>query len=512
MQLLEPVLQLWNTVATGALVVPVQQIDDIILSLDLPLTVDVVKFIITILLAIPLGFANRMVPCGNPRHVYNFVVGMVFAQGCYGPGWLHLTFSSTVTYLIMLAAPRSVSHKMVFLWIMGYIGGVHVYRMYTDWLGWQLDFSGPQMMATVKLTSLAFNFHDGKPGRTEPERRNDLDKIVAQMKEIDAEVKSGDLTRKSTLTKLRGEKLRTSLAMDALPGPLEFYGWVHNFSTYQAGPALEIQEYERVNNPNQKQGYLDGCAMAVAKHFGIGLFMLVLAQYLLMNFPFGDLKAGIKSERGLLSASFLELGPLERLGFAFMASFGLQCNYLGAWKWGEAAAVAFGYGSAGGAWNGAQNSDLRLWFLSENMSSASKAWNQKTQVWLQTYTYFRVPGGRFAQLMSTYAVSAFWHGFYPGFYLAFFTLGLYSVGQDNMIKHVRPYFLHSTAAKKVYDVLGVVVLQWVKTTAILPFAVYTLENSYEAHKRLYFLGLVAPVIGLLVPFIVPPPKPKAKQS
>jgi hypothetical protein len=37
----------------------------------------------------------------------------------------------------------------------------------------------------------------------------------------------------------------------------------------------------------------------------------------------------------------------------------------------------------------------------------------KTSVWLKRYVYFRAPRGNIA-LYSTYAVSAFWHGFYPG--------------------------------------------------------------------------------------------------
>merc|ERR1719382_2400608 len=111
-----------------------------------------------------------------------------------------------------------------------------------------------------------------------------------------------------------------------------------------------------------------------------------------------------------------------------------------AWKLGESAAISFGYGAADGAWNGCQNIDLKGWVLTDGMAAAAKAWNQKTQAWLQTYTYRRYPGGRGAKLLATYAVSAFWHGFYPGYYLTFFNLGLLSMCQDSLKVHVRPYF------------------------------------------------------------------------
>ena len=105
---------------------------------------------VTLFLAIPLGLVARFVPLGAARHLYNFGIGIFYAQMCYGPGWLHLFFSSWVAYLILLLLPRTKSHLLVFGWMMAYMGVMHVYRMWSDWLGWQMDFSGPQMMATIK--------------------------------------------------------------------------------------------------------------------------------------------------------------------------------------------------------------------------------------------------------------------------------------------------------------------------------------------------------------------------
>ena len=33
--------------------------------------------------------------------------------------------------------------------------------MYTDYMGWTVDFSGPQMVLTIKLITLAFDYRDG---------------------------------------------------------------------------------------------------------------------------------------------------------------------------------------------------------------------------------------------------------------------------------------------------------------------------------------------------------------
>lgn len=40
----------------------------------------------------------------------------------------------------------------------------HIYRMMTDYMGWTMDFTAPQMLLTLKLTTMAFDFYDaGQP-------------------------------------------------------------------------------------------------------------------------------------------------------------------------------------------------------------------------------------------------------------------------------------------------------------------------------------------------------------
>lgn len=37
----------------------------------------------------------------------------------------------------------------------------HIYRMSVDYMGWSLDFTGPQMILTMKLSMYAFDVYDG---------------------------------------------------------------------------------------------------------------------------------------------------------------------------------------------------------------------------------------------------------------------------------------------------------------------------------------------------------------
>jgi len=513
-----PHAELWNTVASSLVFFPVDLVDAEIAKLPAFAGVDVIKFMITLLLALPLGAMARFVPLGAPRHFYNFFIGMCFAQMCYGTGWLHLFFSSGVAYLIMMLLPRSKSHLLVFGWMMLYMGLMHVYRMWSDWLGWKMDFSGPQMMATIKITSMAFNYSDGRASegfKNDTERKAKVDQLKAELGTIaNALTTEKDAAAAKALKKkkisLSGQKLRANLALVSLPSPLEFFGWVHNFSTYQAGPAIEIQEYLKVNNTHSKTG---GCLLASLKQFVLGAIFLAVHLMLAASYPIGDKAAGAAAKAGILSADLRSQGLHERLIFAWLSGLGVQSSYFMAWLWGESAANAFGYGYTGEKdgkpqWNGCQNIDIKGWIFGQNMSTCSKAWNQKTQAWLQTYIYFRVPFGRFGCVMSTYAVSAYWHGFYPGYYLTFFTLGYLSTIQDKIIVHLRPWFLASDGSatgglKKFYDACCIPGLHWAKTFAALPFMMSTAQNAWLIQDALGYLGIATLLVGAFVVPMIP---------
>lgn len=80
-----------------------------------------------------------------------------------------------------------------------------------------------------------------------------------------------------------------------------------------------------------------------------------------------------------------------------------------------------GYDEKTGAplWDGASNVDIPAFELATSIRDLSKAWNCLTQKWLQHYVYERVPAFK---MLATYFISAFWHGFYPGYYLMFLSV------------------------------------------------------------------------------------------
>lgn len=89
---------------------------------------------------------------------------------------------------------------------------------------------------------------------------------------------------------------------------------------------------------------------------------------------------------------------------------------------GEGAANLSGFGFEGfnehgtaKGWNAASSVDIIGFETAQSVRNGSRTWNQATQTWLERYVYARTGNS----LVATYFMSAFWHGFYPGYYLFF---------------------------------------------------------------------------------------------
>jgi hypothetical protein len=131
---------------------------------------DQLKYIASLLACYPLAILFRLLPRQHVvlQHLYSIVISWFLTTLCLGSfAIFHSLFSSLVTYLILATLPRSVSHKVLvrlpqvnFVWVFGYMSCAHIYRMYVDYMGWTLDFTTMQMVLTIKLTSIGFNYHD----------------------------------------------------------------------------------------------------------------------------------------------------------------------------------------------------------------------------------------------------------------------------------------------------------------------------------------------------------------
>ena len=103
------------------------------------------------------------------KHFYSGVLGLAMGFFCFGSGIIHSAITALLTYIIVSTVRGPTAPGLVFLVTMGHLSISHMIRQYEDYGGYTLDYTGPQMILVLKLTSFAFNVYDGK--------RKDQDKV-----------------------------------------------------------------------------------------------------------------------------------------------------------------------------------------------------------------------------------------------------------------------------------------------------------------------------------------------
>jgi hypothetical protein len=133
-------------------------------------------------------------------------------------------------------------------------------------------------------------------------------------------------------------------------------------------------------------------------------------------------------------------------------------------------------------WRGVENIDMLQFETAPNVQTLSRAWNKRTQGWLERYTYQRT--GR--SLVATYFVSAIWHGLYPGFFFFFMSLPLFTNIERLVKAKLNPIFVPGYDGYKLdtypKGLFGQIywVVSWANTTVFLSYVVQTFSmGSYE---------------------------------
>ena len=462
-------------------------------------------------MAYPFAALLRVLPGKHLKHLVSALGGVFVAQWVFGPDWVHSLISSSVTYLICALAPRKLCPLIVFVWVMGYMTGAHVYRMYVSYLSGVFDFTGTQMVLTMKLTSFAYNLYDG----------------TADRKNVFPAAPHEDKKK----AKVYGD--RSKFAVEGLPGPLEFFGYVYCFTCLLAGPAFEYNDYVRAidgtafvrpaaankdkDNQHPSRTQEPSSVMPALSRLAVGV--VCLAGHLVMGskFPISNLYTPAWVAQHANHA--------VRFGFLYAALFAERLKYYFAWKVAEGASVLAGFGFQGFdkdgrevGWRGVENIEILGFETATNVQTLSRVWNKRTQGWLERYTYHR--SGR--SLVLTYFISAFWHGLYPGFFVFFMSIPLMT-NIERLIKAkinplVVPGFDGYNLATYPTGVVATVywVVSWALTTVGMSYIVQTFpmsswERCATALGSYHYVPYGVFVAAYVVLELLPSPKNTKKQ-
>lgn len=232
----------------------------------------------------------------------------------------------------------------------------------------------------------------------------------------------------------------------------------------------------------------------------------------------------------LTSYKYMQYSFPYRVWLMHMVGVATRTKYYGVWALTEGACILSGLGYKGidpktgrVQWDRLVNVKPSAVELAQNTRAYLENWNINTNHWLRNYIYLRVtPKGKkpgFRASMATFVTSAFWHGFYPGYYLTFVLASfLQTVAKSKSSLHVRaehililittdfrryirPLVLtpagNPTTYKPVYDVLSFLCTQLAFSFAVAPFILLNLSSSLHAWSRVYFYAPIGVMLSMV---------------
>jgi lysophospholipid acyltransferase len=286
-----------------------------------------------------------------------------------------------------------------FVFLMGHMSINHIIRQNLDDPS-TVDITGAQMVLIMKLTAFCWNVQDGRLPDSE----------------------LSDFQREH--------------AVRTLPNLLDYTGYVFFFPAIMAGPAFDYCDYS---------SYITGTMFTLPPGTDPSKAPPTRKK---RKIPRSGVPAAIKAVVGTIWVlAFLKFSswynPALLLGDQYMTywfprrvwclyMFGLttRMKYYAVWTLTEGACILSGIGYNGidsqtgkAKWD--RSTNIKPWEIetAQNTRAYLGFWNINTNNWLRNYMYLRVtPKGKkpgFRATLATFVTSAFWHGFYPGYYLTF---------------------------------------------------------------------------------------------
>ncbi|KAM3928473.1 lysophospholipid acyltransferase 1 [Leptodactylus fuscus] len=433
-----------------------------------------VNFVVCQLLALVIAvwFRTYLSPRqahASIRHGFATIIGVYLAVFCFGWYSLHIFSLVFFSYCVMIYANTEKVHSYSFILAMGYLTLCQINRVYIFNYGiLTTDFSGPLMIVTQKITTLAFQLHDGR-------------------------CKNPDLLSKQQLKESIKEK----------PTFLEYISYNLNFMSILAGPCSNFKEYVGfiegrhiqsrllIDKGKESSTFTDPSPnRAVVTKLLICLVSLIVFLTFSKAFPL----TYMLDEKFIDDSSFL-----WKLVYLYISTMASKPKYYFAWTLADAVNNAAGYGFNGIDEDGNSRwdliSNLNIWNI--EMATSFKMyidnWNIQTAVWLKRVCYDRAPK---YGISLTFFLSALWHGVYPGYYFTFLTgIPLWWTAR-RMRKVFRHYFISSKFRKSLYDFITWLVTQLAVSYTVAPFFLLAAESTIKLYKSMYFYFHIVVFIAL----------------
>nr|ATJ44616.1 acetyltransferase 23 [Helicoverpa armigera] len=458
------------------------------------LPLDLVNFLIAQVAALCLArLFRKPLRYASPefRHSVCLVIGLTMGYFCFGRQAIHLSVLPMLTYTLLKSVKHQIMGNVILAVSMIYLSCLHLHRQIYHTADYTLDITGPLMVITQRVTSLAYSLQDSLTVK--------------------------DLKSKATaLQTTGGEDL---VKIEKIPSPLEYFAFTLAFQTLMCGPVVFYTDYikfiegARVDELEKSADTKEPSPRTavfykVAGSLAAALLYLTLAK----KYPLTVLEE-LTDPTSEVSRSW---SALYLLWYAYLSTLVVRCKYYHAWLLSEAicnnCGMGFnGYNNDGSPkWDKMSNIDIFGFEFAQNFRIAIASWNKNTNAWLRDVAYSR--GGAAWRTARVYALSAVWHGFHPGYYLTFFAGGIFTVAARKIRFVARPMFLDSVPKKLFYDSVSFITTRVAMTYATVPFVLLHLAPSLAFYAKFYYSLHFIALGAMLIPEKAKRPKPAVVQE
>lgn len=448
---------------------------------------DQLKLVFSFYLSYPLAGILKRIPDREPwkKNAFIVLVSLFYLVGLFDlwDGLITLFISAAAAYIIAWKIESPYMPWVGFVFLMGHMSISHIYRQILNDDS-VVDITGAQMVMIMKLTAFCWNVQDGKLPSSE-------------------------------LSAFQNEH-----AIRELPSVLDYAGYVLFFPSLFAGPAFDYCDYTRYISttmfalppgvdpskapPTRKKRKIPRSGTPAAKKAIVGTFFIVAFLQL----------SGIYNVSFFISPNWAGYGIFRRVWHLYMLGLTTRLKYYGVWNLTEGSCILSGIGYNGidtttgrARWDRLTNIHPVPLELAQNSHAFVGNWNINTNHWLRNYVYLRVtPKGRkpgFRATLATFVTSAFWHGFYPGYYMSFVLASFIQTVAKNCRRIIRPLFLtpdgkKELPSKKYYDAATFFITQITFAYATAPFVILSFRNSWLVWSRVYFYVLWGTAAGFAI--------------
>ncbi|KAG4067763.1 hypothetical protein HA402_005535 [Bradysia odoriphaga] len=440
------------------------------------LSVDLINFLLSQVLALFLAsfFRSFLHPTKVPsgiRHIYGLSIGLCLGYFCFGQQAIHIAGLPALCYVVIRTQNPQIVQRVVLVVSMLYLSCIHLHRLFYDYGSATVDITGPLMIITQKVTTLAFSIHDG---------------VYRDESEL--------------------SKTQQYHAVRKLPSALEYFAYVLHFQGLMAGPLVFYRDYIEFiegshilrhtpssngnldQNLNSKKIIMEPSPMKAVVKKTIGS---LICAFVYMKFVTVYPIDALKDKEFSTSTSFL-----YKMWFIMTSTTVTRFKYYHAWLLADAicnnSGLGFnGYDKDGNVkWDLISNINVVSFELATNVRDAINNWNLGTNRWLRNVVYDRVPKQYGTYLV--FALSALWHGFYPGYYITFAYMALTVTAARTARKLFRYRFQDTAFKRRFYDILTILMTRVFMGYTTFPFVLLEFQSSIRLFVDVYWcLHLVA---------------------